>query len=114
MSIALAWHGHPPDDYRIQVLAFANIETLSGAYFIHARSARMLWNYLQEVGPIGIRRRRESPGRVDWEQLTNPLSAMRDERGPFFGCFHERYSPLKLAEDRIRVVRRARVNKLVA
>ena len=40
-----------PDAYRIQVSAFANLEQLTGIYFVPLRSARLLWNYLREVGP---------------------------------------------------------------
>jgi predicted dehydrogenase len=53
---ALDYH-RGPADYRIQVLAFANIEKLSGAYFIPDPSARILWNYLREIGPIGVWRK---------------------------------------------------------
>ena len=46
-----------PDAYRIRVSAFANIEQLTGIYFVPLRSARLLWNYLNEVGIVGVWRK---------------------------------------------------------
>ena len=46
-----------PGDYRIQVSALANLERLSGIYFVPERSPRLIWNYLREVGPIGVWRK---------------------------------------------------------
>jgi len=43
-----------PDAYRIRVSAFANLEQLTGIYFVPLRSARLLWNYLREVGVVGV------------------------------------------------------------
>lgn len=44
---------HRPDDaYRVQVRMFANIEAVEGTYFILPRSAKLVWNYLREVGPL--------------------------------------------------------------
>jgi predicted dehydrogenase len=45
------------DDYRIRVSAFANLERLTEIYFVRPRSARMLWNYLHEVGFIRVWRK---------------------------------------------------------
>ncbi len=44
-------------DYRIRVLACANVEELTGIYFVRERSPRLVWNYLPEVGPINIWRK---------------------------------------------------------
>ena len=46
-----------PDAYRIRVSAFANLEQLTGIYFVRPRSARLLWNYLHEVGFVGVWRK---------------------------------------------------------
>jgi len=43
-----------PGDYRIRVLAFANLEQVTGIYFVRPRSTRLLWNYLREVGLIEV------------------------------------------------------------
>jgi predicted dehydrogenase len=44
-------------DYRIRVLAYANVEELTGIYFVRERSPRLIWNYLPEVGPISVWRK---------------------------------------------------------
>jgi predicted dehydrogenase len=46
-----------PNDYRIRIQAFANIEQLTGIYFVRPRSARLLWNYLHEVGFVEVWRK---------------------------------------------------------
>jgi len=46
-----------PDAYRIQVSAFANLEQLTEIYFVRPRSTRLLWNYLKEVGVVGVWRK---------------------------------------------------------
>ena len=46
-----------PEAYRIQVSAFANLEQLTQIYFVRPRSARLLWNYLREVGIVGVWRK---------------------------------------------------------
>ncbi|MDG2334867.1 MAG: hypothetical protein P8Q97_11635 [Myxococcota bacterium] len=40
----------PAKSYRIQVMAFANLEILEGMYFVLPRSAKLIWNYIREVG----------------------------------------------------------------
>ena len=40
----------PAKSYRIQVMAFANLEILEGIYFVLPRSAKLIWNYIREVG----------------------------------------------------------------
>ncbi len=42
----------PASSYRIQVLAFANVETMEGMYFVLPRSAKLIWNYIREVGAV--------------------------------------------------------------
>ncbi len=44
-------------DYRIRIHAFANLEELTNIYFVRPRSARLLWNYLQEVGFVEVWRK---------------------------------------------------------
>jgi predicted dehydrogenase len=44
-------------DYRVRVLAFANIDQLTDLYFVRPRSARLLWNYLAQIGPVGVWRK---------------------------------------------------------
>jgi len=44
-------------EYRIRVLAFANLERLTNLYFVRPRSARLLWNYLSQVGPVDVWRK---------------------------------------------------------
>ncbi|MBW2229527.1 MAG: Gfo/Idh/MocA family oxidoreductase [Deltaproteobacteria bacterium] len=46
-----------PDDYRVRVTALANIEQLTDLYFVRPRSARLIWNYLSQVGPVGVWRK---------------------------------------------------------
>ena len=44
-------------EYRIQVLAWVNLERLEGVYFVRSRSLRLVWNYLREVGPTEVLRK---------------------------------------------------------
>ena len=37
--------------------AFANLESLTGIYFIREHTLRILWNYVQEVGLVGVWRK---------------------------------------------------------
>ena len=46
-----------PEDYRIRIRAFANLERLTGIYFVRPRSARLLWNYVREVGFVEVWRK---------------------------------------------------------
>lgn len=39
-----------PEDYRIKVLACLTVATVEELYFVRSRSARLVWNYLQEIG----------------------------------------------------------------
>lgn len=41
-------------EYRIQVLAWKNLEKLENVYHTRAKSLRLLWNYLPVVGPEGL------------------------------------------------------------
>ena len=43
-----------PEEYRIQVLAWKNLEKLEGLYFIPPKRFRLLWNYLCEIGPVEV------------------------------------------------------------
>jgi len=45
------------DEYRIRVLAMANLALASDAYFIRDLDMRLLWNYLSEIGPVMIWRK---------------------------------------------------------
>jgi predicted dehydrogenase len=40
-----------PNEYRIEVLAWRNLERLSGLYFVRPKSPWLVWNYLWDVGP---------------------------------------------------------------
>lgn len=46
-----------PDEYRVQVLAWKNLEKLENLYFIRPKSLRLLWNYWREVGLIELWRK---------------------------------------------------------
>lgn len=50
-------HHRRPEQYRVRVLAFANVEQLTDLYFVRPRSARLIWNYLSQVGPVGVWRK---------------------------------------------------------
>lgn len=66
----------PPDEYRVQVTAFANVEKLEDLYFVRPRSARLVWNYLIEVGPVGV-----------WRKISSRLDERaRNEKYVSFGC----------------------------
>lgn len=39
-----------PQEYRIQVLAWKNLEKLKGVYFVRPKKLRIIWNYLREIG----------------------------------------------------------------
>lgn len=39
-----------PEDYRIKVLACLTVATVEELYFVRSRSARLVWNYLREIG----------------------------------------------------------------
>jgi len=39
-----------PEDYRIKVLACLTLATVEELYFVRSRSARLVWNYLREIG----------------------------------------------------------------
>lgn len=47
-------------EYRIQVLALANLEKLEGAYFVRPKNLRFIWNYLLEVGILAVWRKIKS------------------------------------------------------
>ncbi|WP_420129570.1 Gfo/Idh/MocA family protein [Longimicrobium sp.] len=42
------------DGVRVQVSAIVNLEALNDVFFVRARSVRMVWNYLREVGPRAV------------------------------------------------------------
>ncbi len=42
----------PVSGCRIQVEAFANLQILEGMYFVPPRSAKLIWNYIREVGAV--------------------------------------------------------------
>lgn len=46
----LDYYREVPEEYRIQVLAWENLATLRGLYFVRPRSLRVLLRYLKEVG----------------------------------------------------------------
>ena len=72
-----------PDDYRIRVSAFANLEQLTEIYFIRPRSARLLWNYLKEVGIVGV-----------WRKVVSRLQEKnRNEKFVSFGIGEISQSP---------------------
>jgi predicted dehydrogenase len=50
-DISLDYH-RPVDSYRVQVRMFANLEEIEGTYLIPPRSAKLVWNYLLEVGVV--------------------------------------------------------------
>lgn len=39
-----------PEDYRIKVLACLTLATVDELYFVRSQSARLVWNYLREIG----------------------------------------------------------------
>ncbi|MAF80322.1 hypothetical protein CL629_04575 [bacterium] len=43
-----------PTEYRVQILAFKNLERLSGVYHTRQKSLRLLWNYFPVVGLEGL------------------------------------------------------------
>lgn len=45
----LDYHRHA-DEYRLEVLAWRNLERLEGVYFTRPLSLRLLWNYLRDLG----------------------------------------------------------------
>jgi predicted dehydrogenase len=47
----------PADSYRVQVRAFVNIQPIEGVYFVRPHSAKMIWNYVQEVGVVNTWRK---------------------------------------------------------
>ncbi len=72
-----------PDAYRIRVSAFANLEELTGIYFVRPRSARLLWNYLKEVGIVGV-----------WRKVVSRLQEKnRNEKFVSFGIGEISQSP---------------------
>jgi predicted dehydrogenase len=72
-----------PDAYRIQVSAFANLEQLTGIYFVPPRSARLLWNYVREVGIVGV-----------WRKVVSRLQEKnRNEKFASFGIGEISQSP---------------------
>lgn len=44
-------------EYRVQVLAWRNLERLTDMYAVVPRSPRLVWNYLREVGPAAVARK---------------------------------------------------------
>jgi predicted dehydrogenase len=58
-----------PDQVRVQVCALRNLERVEGLYFVRGSSARMVWNYVREIGPRDVARkvlsRRSERGRND-------------------------------------------------
>jgi len=72
-----------PGAYRIRVVAFANLEQLTGIYFVRPRSARLLWNYLREVGIVGV-----------WRKVVSRLQEKnRNEKFVSFGIGEISQSP---------------------
>jgi hypothetical protein len=51
-----------PGEYRVQVLAWKNLERLDGLYFVRPPSLRLLWNYSREIGPRELLRKVRSRG----------------------------------------------------
>jgi predicted dehydrogenase len=47
----------PPRAYRVQVLAWRNLERLDDLYFVRRGSWRILANYLRELGPVEVARK---------------------------------------------------------
>lgn len=43
-----------PDTCRISVRKWRVLEPAHGSYFVRERSLRILWNYLLEIGALGI------------------------------------------------------------
>lgn len=39
-----------PYEYRVQVIAWKQLEKLEKVYFVHPKSLRLLWNYILEIG----------------------------------------------------------------
>ncbi len=72
-----------PGDCRIRIFAFANLEQLTGIYFVRPRSARLLWNYLNEVGIVGV-----------WRKVVSRLQEKnRNEKFVSFGIGEISQSP---------------------
>jgi predicted dehydrogenase len=46
-----------PAECRVQVVAWKNLEPLDELYFAHPRSLRLIWNYVREVGALGVMRK---------------------------------------------------------
>lgn len=46
-----------PNEYRLKVLAFKNLEKLEDVYHVRPKSLRLLWNYFPVVGPGGMFRK---------------------------------------------------------
>ena len=64
-----------PEEYRVEVQAFANLESLTGIYFVREHTLRILWNYVQEVGLVGV-----------WRKVTSRLQEKyRNEKFVSFG-----------------------------
>jgi predicted dehydrogenase len=47
-------HARGEGEVRVAVRAMLNLEALHDVYLVRARSVRMLWNYLREVGPRAV------------------------------------------------------------
>jgi hypothetical protein len=72
-----------PDAYRIRIFTFANLEQLTGIYFVRPRSARLLWNYVHEVGIVGV-----------WRKVVSRLQEKnRNEKFVSFGIGEISQSP---------------------
>jgi hypothetical protein len=41
-------------EYRVQVLAWKNLDKIDDMYFIRPNSLRLIWNYLHKVGPVAV------------------------------------------------------------
>jgi len=46
-----------PEDYRIRVCAWINLEREEGLYFVRPAKISLLWNYLREIGLTAVRRK---------------------------------------------------------
>jgi predicted dehydrogenase len=46
-----------PNEYRIEVFAWRNLERLGGLYYVRPKSPWLVWNYLWDVGPLQTARK---------------------------------------------------------
>jgi len=46
-----------PEEYRIKVLAWKNLEKLEGAYFVRPKSIQLVFNYIRKIGIIAVLRK---------------------------------------------------------